>query len=96
MVTTNVPNNNACTAGGDSWIYQFNYRSGQAVSSASGGEVGLFRSGTLTVGNAIVRLQGLSLKIITTGASGVKETRGLNVGGGATNARRVGWREVAR
>ena len=96
VATTNVPNNNACTAGGDSWIYQFNYRSGQAVSSSSGGEVGLFRSGTLTVGNAIVRLQGLSLKIITTGASGVKETRGLNVGGGATNARRVGWREVAR
>lgn len=96
VVTTNVPNNNACTAGGDSWIYQFNYRTGQAVSSATGGEVGLFRSGTLTVGNAIVRLQSLSLKIITTGASGVKETRGLNVGGGALNARRIGWREVAR
>jgi hypothetical protein len=36
------------------------------------------------------------LKIITTGASGVKETRGLNIGSGAISARRVGWREVAR
>jgi len=96
VVTSNVPNNNACTAGGDSWIYQFNYKTGQSVTTTTGGEVGLFRSGTLTVGNAVVRLQNLSLKIITTGASGVKETRGLNVGGGAMNPRRIGWREVAR
>jgi type IV pilus assembly protein PilY1 len=96
VITSNVPNNNACTAGGDSWIYQFNYKTGQAVSNANNGEVGAFRSGALTVGNAVVRLQSLSLKIITTGASGVKETRGLNVGGGAMNARRIGWREVAR
>jgi type IV pilus assembly protein PilY1 len=96
VATTNVPNNNACTAGGDSWIYQFNYKTGQAVNTASNGEVGVFRSGTLTVGNAIVRLYGLSMKIITTGASGVKETRGLNVGSGATNPRRIGWREVPR
>ena len=40
VVTTNVPNNNACTAGGDSWIYQFNYKTGQAVNTASDGEVG--------------------------------------------------------
>ncbi len=96
VVTTNVPNDNACTAGGDSWIYQFNYRTGQAVTTSSNGDVGLFRSGTLTVGNAIIRLQSLSLKVITTGASGVKETRGLNVGSGVTDARRIGWRELAR
>ena len=96
VLTGNVPNNNACTAGGDSWIYQFNYRTGLAVSTATGNEIGLFRPGTLTVGNAIIRLQATTLKVITTGASGVKETRGLNVGSGATNARRIGWREVAR
>ena len=96
LITGNVPNNNACTAGGDSWIYQFNYRSGLAVSTATGNEVGLFRPGTLTVGNAIIRLQGTTLKVITTGASGVKETRGLDVGSGALNARRIGWREVPR
>jgi type IV pilus assembly protein PilY1 len=94
VVTSNIPNNNACTAGGDSWIYQFDYRDGQKVSTAT--EAGLYRSGTLTVGNALVRLQGVLLKIITTGASGVKETRGLNVGSGSMTARRIGWREVAR
>jgi type IV pilus assembly protein PilY1 len=94
VVTTNIPNDNACTAGGDSWIYQLNYRDGQKVSTAS--EAALYRPGTLTVGNAIVRLQGVTLKIITTGASGVKETRGLNVGSGATSARRIGWRELSR
>ena len=96
VVTGNIPNNNACTAGGDSWIYQLNYRDGGAVSTATGGEVGVFRPGTLTVGNATIRLSNLSLKIITTGASGVKETKGLNVGSGAISARRVGWREVQR
>ena len=96
VITGNIPNNNACTAGGDSWIYQFNYVNGLAVSTATGNEVGLSRPGTLTVGNAIIRLQASTLKVITTGASGVKETRGLNVGSGATNARRIGWREVAR
>ena len=94
VLTTNVPNDNACTAGGDSWIYQLNYRDGQKVSTAP--EAALMRQGTLTVGNAIVRLQGVTLKIITTGASGVKETRGLNVGNGASSARRIGWREVSR
>jgi type IV pilus assembly protein PilY1 len=96
LVTGNIPNNNACTAGGDSWIYQLNYRDGGAVSTATGGEVGVFRPGTLTVGNAVIRLQSGVLKVITTGASGVKETRGLDVGSGATTARRVGWREVPR
>jgi len=94
VFASNIPNNNACTAGGDSWIYQLNYRDGQMVSTAS--EAALFRPSTLTVGNAIVRLQGVTLKIITTGASGVKETRGLNIGTGALNARRIGWRELSR
>lgn len=96
LITGNVPNTSACTAGGDSWLYQFNYLNGLAVSTATGNEVGLFRPGTLTVGNAIIRLQSTTLKVITTGASGVKETRGLNVGSGALNARRIGWREVPR
>ena len=94
VVTTNIPNTNACTAGGDSWIYQLNYRDGQKITTAS--EAALARPGTLTVGNAIVRLPSGLLKIISTGASGVKETRGLEVGGGATSARRIGWRELSR
>ncbi len=94
VVTTNIPNTNACTAGGDSWIYQLNYRDGQKITTAS--EAAIARPGTLTVGNAIVRLPSGLLKIISTGASGVKETRGLNVGSGGTTVRRIGWRELSR
>ena len=31
IVVTNVPASNACTIGGDSWLYQFNYASGSFV-----------------------------------------------------------------
>ena len=39
IVVTNVPNNSACTVGGDSWIYQFDYKSGnlRAVGRAQAG-----------------------------------------------------------
>ncbi|MEW5879187.1 MAG: PilC/PilY family type IV pilus protein [Pseudomonadota bacterium] len=95
VVTTNIPDQDACTAGGTSWIYQFDARTGSAVSSA-GAVVGELRSDTLTVGNTVVRLPDGSMKLITTGASGQKDTLALRIGAGSTSARRISWRELAR
>ena len=39
VVATNVPNNSACTVGGDSWLYQFDYKAGTYIASASGQQV---------------------------------------------------------
>jgi type IV pilus assembly protein PilY1 len=95
VVTTNTPDKDACTAGGTSWIYQFDSRTGSRVSSA-GLVLGELRSDTLTVGNTAIRLPDGSLKLISTGASGQKDTYALKVGAGSTVARRISWRELAR
>jgi len=55
LVATNVPANNACTAGGYSWLYQFDYASGSFVSSASA-VVATKNSSALIVGNVVVQL----------------------------------------
>jgi type IV pilus assembly protein PilY1 len=34
LVASNVPGGSACAIGGDSWIYQFDYRSGSYVEGA--------------------------------------------------------------
>lgn len=96
LVASNIPTTNACTAGGSSWIYQFDFRTGGAVNTAVDGTVGSYRAGTQTVGNVIVQLPNQSLKAISTGADGTKDTVGLTVGGGAVTPRRIGWREVPR
>jgi len=94
LVVTNVPNNNACTVGGDSWIYQFDYRSGTFVQSAAGGQAGRKFTGKITVGVVVVRLPSGVFKAIATGATGTKSTFEVNIGGGGGTARRISWREL--
>jgi type IV pilus assembly protein PilY1 len=94
LVVTNVPNNNACTVGGDSWIYQFDYRSGTFVQSAAGGQAGKKYTGKITVGVVVVRLPSGVFKGIATGATGTKSTFEVNIGGGGGSARRISWREL--
>jgi type IV pilus assembly protein PilY1 len=93
LVTTNVPNNNACAAGGDSWLYQFNYASGGAVTGVANNIVATKTVGALTVGNVVVQLPNQSVKIISTESSGTKVTTGLNTNAVNPTVRRVGWRE---
>jgi type IV pilus assembly protein PilY1 len=94
VVVTNVPNNNACTVGGDSWIYQFNYSSGTYVASAPSQQVAQKYTGQTTVGVVVVRLPSGVLKAIVTGATGSKSSVGVNTGGTSSAGRRVSWREL--
>ncbi len=96
VVVANVPNNNACTVGGDSFIYQFNYSSGSYVASAPGQQVGIKFTGQITVGLVVVRLPSGIFKGVATGATGTKTPLGVNVGGGGGTGRRVSWRELVR
>jgi type IV pilus assembly protein PilY1 len=95
VVTTNIPDQDACTAGGTSWIYQFNARNGGPVNGA-GTVLAELRSDSLTVGSTVIKLPDGSLKLISTGASGQKDTWALKVGASSTAARRISWRELAR
>lgn len=94
LVATNVPNSNACTVGGDSWLYGFNYYNGQYVLTAPSQVVGSKITGNITVGMVVVQLPSGALKDISTGATGTKLTTGVNVGGGGGGGRRVSWREL--
>jgi len=94
VLVTNVPNNNACTVGGDSFIYQFNYASGTYVASAPGQQVASKFTGQITVGLVVVRLPSGVFKGVATGATGTKTPVGVNIGGGGGSGRRVSWREL--
>jgi type IV pilus assembly protein PilY1 len=94
VAVTNVPNNNACTVGGDSWVYQLDYRTGSYVASAAGQQAAQKFTGQTIVGTVVVRLPSGVLKAIATGATGTKESIGVNVGGSGSTGRRVSWREL--
>ncbi len=94
VVATNVPNNSACSVGGDSWIYQFDYRTGQFVKSSAGGVAGQKYTGQITVGIVVVRLPSGVFKGIATGATGTKTPFAINIGGSGGVARRISWREL--
>jgi type IV pilus assembly protein PilY1 len=94
LVTTNVPNTDACSTGGDSWQYQFAYDSGQYVSTSPGNAVAAKLGNAITVGVVIVRLPSGQLKAIATDATGAKTSFGVNVGGSAASGKRTGWREL--
>jgi type IV pilus assembly protein PilY1 len=96
VVVTNVPSDDACSTGGDSWLYQFRYDTGTYVSSAQYNAAGNKLTNAVTVGAVVFRLPGGALKTVTTDATGVKTTREVNVGGFAASGRRTSWRELVR
>jgi type IV pilus assembly protein PilY1 len=94
LVVSNVPNNSACTVGGDSWIYQLDYKCGSYVASAPLNAAGTKFTGQITVGLVVVRLPSGIFKGIATGATGTKTPFSVNIGGGGGTARRISWREL--
>jgi type IV pilus assembly protein PilY1 len=96
LVMTNVPNNTACTVGGDSFTYQFDYTTGKAVSSSAGGVVGQKTIGQITVGVVVFRRPSGVFTGVNTGATGVKTPFGINVGGSGGGGRRISYRELVR
>lgn len=95
IVTTNVPETSACTIGGYSWMYQFDYKNGTDIPTVVDHVVGEKIGNALTVGVVVVRLPSGQLKAITTDAGGGKRPVGVAVSGTSTT-RRVSWRELIR
>ena len=94
VLVTNAPNNNVCTVGGDSFVYQFDYAHGTYVTTAAGRTVAQRTYGQSTVGIAVVRA--------TTGAIAAEQslaggqpplTQGISVAGSGSAGRRVSWRQ---
>ncbi len=93
IVVTNVPETSACTIGGTSWLYSFDFLTGQNVSTAVDQVVGQKVGNALTVGIVVGRLPSGQLKAWVTTAGGEKTTFSpATKGSGST--RRTSWREL--
>ena len=95
-VAANVPNTSACDLGGYSWLYHFDYKTGQYVPGASNNMVGR-RLGlnALVAGIKTIKLTNGKTVTIVTGTDGrITVYSDPSSSGGGTTARRVSWREL--
>jgi len=94
IVATNEPNSDACSAGGDSFLYQFDYRTGAYVASSPGAVVGVKLGSALAAGFVVYRLPSGQLKYTGIDVTGKKQTGGVNPGAGGAIGSRASWREL--
>lgn len=95
-VATNVPSTNACNVGGYAFLYNFDFKTGQYLQTATLNTAGTkLPANALVAGMNTIRLQsGKIITIITDtggGISGVDTPSGPSSSG---TARRVSWREL--
>lgn len=94
LVATNVPGATACAVGGDSWIYQFDYKTGSFVYGAPSNLVAKKQTGALTVGMVIYQLQKGSIVGQVQRSETSMRKEDINVTPGAAPSRRTSWREI--
>jgi type IV pilus assembly protein PilY1 len=93
-VHTNIPNNNACTSGGDFFTYFFNFATGTYVSTASNRVAGARTFGSLVVGSNLLRTSTGAIISLDTTDQGRLQPSQAPIGGIPGAARRVSWREL--
>lgn len=95
VVATNVPNDEACNTGGESWVYQFAYDSGSKLATAQSEPVAeKIGSNALMAGMTIFRLPSGQMKGVVTLVNQQKTTIGIKAGSGGALGRRISWREI--
>ena len=94
IVATNVPGGGACSVGGDSFFYQFDYKTGEYTNTSPGGVVGMKIQGAETVGISIYQTtsRGLGIAVVDS-SSGLRQPP-AHPPSPANTAKRSGWREV--
>ncbi|HYD81748.1 MAG TPA: PilC/PilY family type IV pilus protein [Paucimonas sp.] len=97
-VAANVPNQNACTLGGYSWLYSFDYKTGQFVSTATEKAAGQrLVSNALSAGIKTIQLTtGKTTTIVTNTGGDTDSYHDPSSSSGAPGGgKRVSWRELA-
>ena len=94
VVTTNAPTqgSSSCEVAGRSFDYNFDFRTGQAVTTSAGGVVGRSLGGTITVGVAIVQLPSGAIKSINTGADTTKTTQDVSTSAAGASVKAFSYR----
>ena len=96
-VATNVPNPDACLAGGTSWLYLLDYRTGSYVSTEVGQSAGRLLGNALVVGISTYQLPNGKVVTDATMANDTHKVTGHASGGGmgiGGGGKRVSWREL--
>lgn len=95
-VATNVPSTNACNVGGYSYLYNFDFKSGQYLQTAALSTVGTkLPANALVAGMNTIRLQsGKIITIITDTGGGISSKETPTAVASSGTARRVSWREL--
>ena len=96
VVASNVPESDACSIGGHSWINFFNYANGTAVANSAGQAVGQYLSSSLAVGLNIVRLPSGKTVVITTTSDAQQTTVSAPFDVPGPAGKRISWREIAQ
>jgi type IV pilus assembly protein PilY1 len=92
--TTNVPNSSACTAGGYSYRYVVDYRTGAPVSTSTTGVSAIKLGNALSTRGVFVRLPNNTVVQLTRLSDGTTMTTNVPIGSGVAPVRRISWREL--
>jgi type IV pilus assembly protein PilY1 len=93
-VVTNIPTTDACDAGGQSWLYNFDIGSGSAISNATDAAVGISLGNVLAVGQTVVQLPNGATVTITTRSDATLSTTELPPAPPTGTLKRTSWREL--
>lgn len=96
IATTNEPNTQACSDGGNGFLYQLSYRSGSYIPGTPGGIVGGQIASSLLVGSVFYRTTTGSLIGLTRSSTGTPIKTAVNPGGAGGSGQRVSWRELVQ
>lgn len=94
LFTANVPNVSACTIGGYSFLYYFNYKTGGPVATSTTNVVGSALGNTLATRPVYVKLPNNKVIAITQLSDGTKRPDAPPISQNAGAVRRVSWREL--
>jgi len=92
--TSNVPNTDACTAGGYSYSYAVNYCTGAPVSTSTTGVSSVKLGNALATRGVYVRLPNNTVVQLTRLSDGTTMTTDVPIGSGVAPVRRISWREL--
>jgi type IV pilus assembly protein PilY1 len=96
IVTTNEPNTQACSDGGNGFLYQLSYNSGAYIPGTPGGVAGGQIASSLLVGSVFYRTTTGALVGLTRSSTGAPIKTPVSSGGGGGSGQRVSWRELVQ
>jgi type IV pilus assembly protein PilY1 len=93
VIASNIPTASAaCTVGGESFLYQFDFKTGQYIANSLNNLAGMLLGG-ITVGQAVIQLPSGAIKDIVTTADTTKTSQSVNTGAATAYLRRFSYRE---